>query len=160
MSVRKIKKSSKTSNAAKNLDQSNGIEARTRSWVRWAGQLQDSWHGSRRVKSLVSWVASCALLFSPCVPVHAGSLKEDVDFSNYNAPLYRQIVDRIKAKVAARLREGRNRQDHYFIVPFAYQDKANNPEFAHSFISVIRVLTGSKPAQPHPAIQTSEIQEP
>lgn len=39
-------------------------------------------------------------LLSPCAPVHAGLLKSDVDFSNYNAPLYRQIVDRIKAKVA------------------------------------------------------------
>jgi hypothetical protein len=71
-------------------------------------------------------------------------LKSDVDFSNYNAPLYRQILDRIKAKVAARLGEGRNMQDRYFIVPFAYQDKGNNPEVAHSFISVIRMLTGSK----------------
>jgi hypothetical protein len=144
MSVRKIKKSSTTSNAAENLGQSNGVEARAMSWVRWAGQLQDSLHGSRRVKPLASWVATWALLLSPCTPVHAGLLKSDVDFSNYNAPLYRQIVDRIKAKVAARLGEGWNMQDRYFIVPFAYQDKGNDPEFAHSFISVIRVLTGSK----------------
>jgi hypothetical protein len=68
----------------------------------------------------------------------------DVDFSKYNAPLYRQIVDRIKAKVAARLGESGNMQDRYFIVPFAYQDQENNPESAHSFLSGIRVLTGSK----------------
>ena len=30
----------------------------------------------------------------------------DVDFSNYDVPLYTQIVDRIKAKVSARLGEG------------------------------------------------------
>jgi len=99
---------------------------------------------SRRVKPLASWVATCALLFSPCVPVHAGLLKGDVDFSNYDAPLFQQIVNRIKAKVAARLGEGVNTQDRYFIVPFAYQDKRINPEFSHSFISVIRVLADGK----------------
>jgi hypothetical protein len=98
---------------------------------------------SRRVKPLASWVATCALLFSPCVPVRAELLKGDVDFSNYDAPLSQQIVNRIKAKVAARLGEG-VKQDRYFIVPFAYQDKWNNPEFAHSFISVIRVLVDGK----------------
>ena len=99
---------------------------------------------SRRVKPLASWVATCALLFSPCVPVRAELLKGDVEFSNYDAPLFQQIVNRIKAKVAARLGEGVNTQDRYFIVPFAYQDKWNNPEFAHSFISVIRVLADGK----------------
>src|SRR5258708_8166764 len=99
---------------------------------------------SRRVKPLAGWVATCALLFSPCVPVRAELLKGDVDFSNYDAPLSQQIVNRIKAKVAARLGEGVNTQDRYFIVPFAYQDKRNNPEFAHSFMSVIRVLGDGK----------------
>ena len=78
---------------------------------------------SRRLKPLASWVATCVLLFSPCIPVHAGLLKADVDFSNYDTPLFEQIVNRIKAKVAARLGEGVNTQDRYFIVPFAYQDK-------------------------------------
>jgi hypothetical protein len=78
---------------------------------------------SRRMKSLTSWVATCALLFSPCVPVHGGLLKADVDCSNYDVPLYAQIVNRIKAKVAARLGEGKNTRDRYFIVPFAYQNK-------------------------------------
>src|SRR5258708_38100034 len=98
----------------------------------------------RRVKPLASWVATCALLFSPCVPVHARLLKGDVDFSNYDAPLFQQIVNRIKAKVAARLGKGVNTQNRYFIVPFAYQNKRNNPEFAHSFISAIRVLVDGK----------------
>jgi hypothetical protein len=97
-----------------------------------------------QVKALAGWVATCALLFSPCVPVHAGLLKGDVDFSNYDAPLYEQIVSRIKAKVAARLGEGKNTRDRYFIVPFAYQNKGNDPEFSHSFISVIRVLADGK----------------
>ena len=99
---------------------------------------------SRRVKPLVSWVATCALLFSPCLPVHGGLLKADVDFSNYDVPLFEQIVNRIKAKVAARLGEGENKWDRYFIVPFAYQNRWNNPKFSHSFISVIRVLADGK----------------
>jgi hypothetical protein len=99
---------------------------------------------SRRVKPLASWVATCALLFSPCVPVHAGLLKGDVDFSNYGAPLYEQMVNRIKAKVAARLGEGVNKRDRYFIIPFAYQDRWIKPQFSHSFISVIRVLADGK----------------
>ena len=68
----------------------------------------------------------------------------DVNSSNYDAPLYRQIVNRIKDKVAARLGVGVNIQDRYFIVSFAYQDKWNDPESAHSFISVIRVLADGK----------------
>ena len=99
---------------------------------------------SRRVKPLASWVAICALLFSPCAPVHAGLLKADVEFSNYDVPLYEQIVNRIKTKVAARLGEGVNTQDRYFIVPFAYQNRWNNPKFSHTFISVIRVLADGK----------------
>jgi hypothetical protein len=99
---------------------------------------------SRGVKRLAIWVATGALLFGPCVPVHAGLLKPDVEFSNYDAPLYEQIVNRIKAKVAARLGEGVNKQDRYFIVPFAYQDRWIKPQSSHSFISVIRVLADGK----------------
>ena len=69
---------------------------------------------------------------------------KNVDFSNYEKPLYTQIVDRIKDKVSARLGEGRNLRDRYFIIPFAYQDEDNDPEFSHSFISVIRVFADNK----------------
>ena len=99
---------------------------------------------SRRPKPLASWVATFVLLFSPCIPVHAGLLKEDVDFSNYDTPLFEQIVNRIKAKVAARLGEGVNTQDRYFIVPFAFQDRSIKPQLSHSFISVIRVFGDGK----------------
>jgi len=84
----------------------------------------------RRINPLASWVATCALLFSPCVPVHGILRKRDIDFSNYDVPLYEQIVNRIKAKVAARLGEGVNTQDRYFIVPFAFQKRWNNPHFS------------------------------
>jgi hypothetical protein len=99
---------------------------------------------SGRVKPLASWVATCVLLFSPCVPVHAGLLKGDVDFSNYDAPLFEQIVNHIKDKVAARLGQGVNTQDRYFIIPFAYQDRWIKPQLSHSFLSVIRVLGDGK----------------
>jgi hypothetical protein len=78
----------------------------------------------------------------------------EVDFSNYDAPLYAQIVDRIKAKVSARLGEGKNMQDRYFIIPFAYEDRGNHPEHSHSFISVIRVLADSKQRKLTPGLQT------
>jgi hypothetical protein len=97
-----------------------------------------------RVKLLASWVITCTLLFSPCVAVHGGFLKGDVDFSNYDVPLYQQIVNRIKAKAAPRFGEGENERDRYFFVAFAYQNKRNNPEFSHSFISVIRLLAEGK----------------
>jgi hypothetical protein len=75
---------------------------------------------------------------------HAGWLKPDVDFSNYDVPLYEQIVNRIKAKISNRLGEGRNTRDRYFIIPFAYENDGNDPEFSHSFISVIRVFADDK----------------
>src|SRR6476659_119544 len=77
----------------------------------------------------------------------------DVDFSNYDVPLYTQIVDRIKAKVSARLGEGTNTRDRYFIIPFAYQDRENHPEFSHSFISVIRVLPDNKQPKLTPGLK-------
>src|SRR6476659_2232414 len=80
----------------------------------------------------------------------------DVDFSNYDVPLYTQIVDRIKAKVAARLGEGSNTRERYFIVPFAYQDRGNHPEFSHSFISVIRVLADNKQPKLTPGLKLQD----
>jgi hypothetical protein len=102
------------------------------------------WKINRQVKPLAGWLATCALLFSPCVPVHGGWLKADVSFSNYNVPLYQQIVNRIKAKGAPRLGKGKNTRDRYFIVAFAYQNERNDPEFSHSFIAVIHLLPAGK----------------
>src|ERR1700719_1057286 len=77
----------------------------------------------------------------------------DVDFSNYDKPLYTQIVDHIKAKVSARLGEGSNTRERYFIIPFAYQDRGNHAEFSHSFISVIRVLADNKQPKLTPGLK-------
>ena len=78
---------------------------------------------------------------------------EDVNFSNYAVPLYTQITDHIKAKVSARLGEGDNPRDRYFIIPFAYQDRGNHPEHSHSFLSVIRVLADNKQPKPTPGLK-------
>jgi hypothetical protein len=82
----------------------------------------------------------------------------EADFSNYDAPLYKQIVDRIKAKVSARLGEGSNASDRYFIIPFAYEDRGNHPEHSHSFISVIRVLADNKQPKLTPGLAKQKYQ--
>jgi len=82
-----------------------------------------------------------------------------VDFSNYDTPLSTQIVDRIKAKVSARLGEGTNPRDRYFIIPFAYQDRGNHPENSHSFISVIRVLADNKQPKLTPGLKKQRYRD-
>ena len=77
------------------------------------------------------------LSLSLSLVAQAGLLKQDPDFSNYDVPLYEQITNHIKAKVLARLGDGRNTHDRYFIIPFAYENKRNDPGFSHSFMSVI-----------------------
>jgi hypothetical protein len=112
----------------------------------------------RRDNLLVSWIATCALLSSPCIPAQGGFLKPDVDYSNYNVPIYQQIVNRIKAKGAPRLGKGKNTRDRYFIVPFAYQRRWNNPEFSHSFISVIHLLPAGKKLDPRLGFRRGSFQ--
>jgi hypothetical protein len=96
--------------------------------------------------------ASLASLLA--LPIVAQAGERNVDFSNYDLPLYTQIVDRIKAKVSARLGEGISTRDRYFIIPFAYQDRGNHPEHSHSFISIIRVLADDKQPKLTPGLET------
>jgi hypothetical protein len=96
------------------------------------------------------------LLLGLPIVAQAGSPQRDVDFSNYDVPLYTQIVDRIKAKVSARLGEGDSTRDRYFIIPFAYEDRGNHPEHSHSFISVIRVLADNKQSKLTPGLKTQK----
>src|SRR4029453_13316561 len=84
------------------------------------------------------------LLLGWPIVAQARSPPRDVDFSNYDVPLYTQIVDRIKAKVSAHLGQSNNARGRFFIIPFAYEDRGNHPEHSHSFISVIRVLADNK----------------
>src|SRR3954464_431327 len=77
---------------------------------------------------------------------NAGFAEGDVDFSHYEVPLYKQIVDTIKGRIAPRLGVKPLTTERYFMIPFAYQDDGNHPEFSHSFISVIRVFADTKEA--------------
>src|ERR1700745_1830309 len=90
----------------------------------------------------LSWVAQ------------AGVINPEVDFSSYDVPLYAQIVNRIKAKIAPRLGNGPLKRERYFIIPFAYEDRGNHPEHSHSFITVIRVFADNNPAKPTKGLPT------
>jgi hypothetical protein len=100
--------------------------------------------------------ASLAFLFAANI---AQAVPGDVDFSSYDVPLYEQIVNRIKAKVSARLGETRSAHDRYFIIPFAYQDRGNHPENSHSFISVIRVLADNKQTKLTPGLEKRKYKD-
>jgi hypothetical protein len=78
----------------------------------------------------------------------AEAAEPGVDFSNYRVPLYAQITDHIKAKVAARLGSDPNPHDRFFIIPFGYENRGNNPAFSHSFMTVIRVY--GRTGEPRP----------
>src|ERR1044071_5230475 len=86
--------------------------------------------------SLISGVL--LLLFAAGCTTPTGTGKRETDFTHYDQQLYEQVTERIKARVMARLGEGKITQDRYFIVPYAYQNRGNDPGFSHSFLSVIR----------------------
>jgi len=99
-------------------------------------------------------IRTFTILVALSLIAHAGWLKPDVDFSNYDKPLYEQIVNRIKAKITARLGEGKNTRDRYFIIPFAYENDGNDPEYSHSFLTVIRVLPDDKQPRTNQGFKT------
>jgi hypothetical protein len=96
------------------------------------------------VRALAASCFVAALGVFACFSTQPALGKNEADFSNVNVPLYDQIVNRIKAKVDERLGEGRNTRDRYFIIPFAYQNKGNDPEFSHSFMTVIHVFADGR----------------
>jgi len=93
----------------------------------------------------VSTLAFLAALFlgSP-TKAHAGWTQPDADFSRYDVPVFEQITNHIKAKITAKLGKDKLAHDRYFIIPFAYENKGNDPAFSHSFMSVIRVFADDK----------------
>jgi hypothetical protein len=109
----------------------------------------------RRVIAMMSF-AACALLLASCVSTNSSPnvAEHKIDFSNYNEPLYAQVVDHIQDKVVARLSNGKNDHDRYFIIPFAYENDGNDPAFSHSFLSVIHVFAGGKQAKTTPELRT------
>ena len=95
---------------------------------------------------------SSVLFLASCASGPAGSAGHHVDFSKYDKPLTEQVTDRIKAKVMARLGEGKNLHDRYFIIPFAYENKGNDPAFSHSFLTVIRVVSDGRQPNYNPGL--------
>src|SRR5580704_13609751 len=112
--------------------------AQTKSSEAMPNQAQ-RWTAPRVAPFARFFLAGVLILSLSCV-AEAGLFQKYLDFSNYDVPLYKQITNHIKAKVLARLGGGRNTRDRYFIIPFAYENKGNNPGFSHSFMAVIRVL--------------------
>jgi hypothetical protein len=108
---------------------------------------------ARRVAPFASFFLAAVQLLSLPFVAEAGLFQKDPDFSNYDLPLYVQITNHIKAKVLARLGDGRNTHDRYFIIPFAYENKGNDPGFSHSFMAVIRVLADDKQTKLTPGLQ-------
>jgi hypothetical protein len=106
-----------------------------------------------RVVPFASFLLAAVQLLSLCFVAEAGLFQKDPDFSNYDLPLYEQITNHIKAKVQARLGDNRNTHDRYFIIPFAYENKGNDPRFSHSFMAVIRVLADDKQTKLTPGLK-------
>jgi hypothetical protein len=79
----------------------------------------------------------------------------DIDFSNYDVPLYTQIVDRIKAKVLLALAMVAYARA-VFHNSVCVSRRENHPEFSHSFISVIRVFADNKPAKANSWLPTRQ----
>jgi hypothetical protein len=106
-----------------------------------------------RVAPFARFLLAGVLILSLSCVAKAGLFKKDPDFSNYDVPLYEQITNHIKAKVLARLGDDRNTHDRYFIIPFAYENKGNDPRLSHSFMAVIRVYADDKQNKLTPGLQ-------
>ena len=89
-----------------------------------------------------------------CGALHSGWAKDELDRSTAETPLYKQIVGRIQAKVSAKLVKEPLTQDRFFIIPFAYENRGNDPEFSHTFLTVIRVFAHGRQRKAHPEFTT------
>lgn len=107
---------------------------------------------ARRLPFLARLCMAGVLFLSLSFASQAGWPQRDADFTHQEVPLYQQIANRIKVKIVSRLGEGKNNRDRYFIIPFAYQNKGNDPGYSHSFMTVIRVLADNKQARLTPGI--------
>ena len=121
-------------------------------WAKNAFKFEFSFAIVSSISSHMS-LRSLVLLLGFSLVTQTSMAERNVDFSNYDLPLYLQVVNRIKATIAPRLEKAPLTHDRYFIVPFAYQNKDNDPEFSHSFITVIRVFA-NKPQKYTPGLRT------
>lgn len=90
------------------------------------------------------------------LPLVARADDKKIDFSDYDKPLFVQIVDHAKARISHRIGEGVNAKDRFFILPFAYENEGNDPAYSHSFISVVRVFADDKQPKTTPGLQTQK----
>ena len=109
---------------------------------------------ARRIAFLASSFLASVLLLSSCATTQSGAIKPATppNFADYDVPLYDQVTKRIQTKILARLGEGHNSRDRYFMIPFAFENDGNDPEYSHSFITVIRVLADDKQPKLTPGI--------
>jgi hypothetical protein len=109
---------------------------------------------ARRIASLAGAGLAAILFLSSCATTQSSATKPVTppDFTDYDVPLYQQVTKRIQTKILARLGEGPNTRDRYFMVPFAFENDGNDPEYSHSFITVIRVLADDKQPKLTPGI--------
>ena len=98
----------------------------------------------RRVSPVARFFLAGVLFFTVSSAAQAWGPKPAPDFTKLEVPLYQQITNRIRAKILSRLGEGKSTRDRYFIIPFAYENKGNDPGYSHSFMTVIRVLADNK----------------
>lgn len=84
------------------------------------------------------------LFFTMSLTARAWWFNPRPDFTKHDVPLYEQITTRIRVKIQARLGEGSNTRERYFMIPFAYENRGNDPAYSHSFMTVIRVLPDHK----------------
>jgi hypothetical protein len=87
------------------------------------------------MKPIAAVLCSLSLLLA-----HAQAESKGLDVEHAKVPLYDQVIARIREKVSERLGPGPLAKDRYFIIPFAYQNKGNDPRFSHSFMTVVRIL--------------------
>jgi hypothetical protein len=110
--------------------------------------------GSRRAGLLSArLLLAVALLFTASCATPLGGARQRPDFTHHDVRLYDQVADRIRAKILTRLGEGQNTRDRFFIIPFAYENRGNDPAYSHSFMSVIRVLADDKQPELTPGLE-------
>jgi hypothetical protein len=99
------------------------------------------------LKRVATVLVACLLLLNASSTARAAGEERSVDYSHYDMPLTEQIVEHIREKVSARLGGEKLKHDRYFIIPFAYEDKTNDPRLSHSFMTVIRVFGERSPTK-------------
>jgi hypothetical protein len=115
---------------------------------------------SRLALVVVSLITSTLFLSNCASTTNSSSpdvAQHQIEFAQYDQPLRQQIVDHIEDKVMGRLGTGKITHDRFFIIPFAYEKRGNDPEFSHSFMSVIRVFADGSPAKLSPGLKLRSL---